>query len=988
MNILNYNSTLHDIYNFEQPNGSPGFDPTGLCAVPTSAQENVALRIHSTAIGYNQSSLCVTNTLGHYPDFSGLHVRTRGSARYLNPHPAFTYILNIEGFLAATPPYTNNVHNLQRWNNGSPPFILVSSKYFTGCMHFVGSTNTANQTITLLGKDNLKYFVEGTYVTSPLLFARDTLVYKIIKVNGIPAPDGLTLTQQQQIKIYSIIDIKSFLQDPARRSEVLLWFQGNQGVFYSTILDNKSLDTPFDSAPSGDASFPNNGYGQHIGTLWNGDSGTPYLATWRGETYLVGSYAGSIKRLAGDPIGGNYQGGFDYITLNNACANTLLPVTGSPQYGTAAGFSGGTESKNYKSGFLEECEVNGLPFILGKPEKSPVMIKLTGNVPSNIYLKYSTISNVFPRFTCSAFDAITGQLLVSNSEFLGTASNSAAHEDYFGGYTHGFLALPAKDIYLTYVVPNKIIGNGSSTAEGVEFLLSPLCVDPEVGYVSLQANTATAGTPVYTTNQSSPIYFQSGYNYVLNEAEYNNNTSSISFNITPGAGLGKEPCSPDTGPTETLLRYLNKIPPDDRGDIKIQTSSSDCISIDNAYKLQALPYSGGDETWGLLSLNSHCAPCCRCKDYKNTSDYIKGAAIIHSNSVRDLNSLISTYNTLEARFRESVSNCVTAGKINPRFRLWPQQNFKLQIQAMAENNTKKNVRINKLHLTTTLTTQNAISAFDPESQTTYSMNANSPIACAPISSASYLYFKNLNPTPKGLLNTISNVGVVKFEADLQNAGSLPEGSSHPNDVEPCTGYSMITAGLLIVDPVFRKIVNLGYPITGVLVKVNLAFRYTGTKEGDDPCTSQAIALRNIGLPIDKVFTVGANKSSINPCDSVKASSVTIDDTGQFILKFPEPVHGVAQISRKYQILVDSPTGGSSWQTVYIDPLVIGTVGAPAAEFNLAAPNYSFASGAYQLKITYSAASGTFSTKCRAIDTQDDEIDIPASHFDVGVGFTI
>ena len=990
MQILNYNSTLHDIYTFQQPNGDPGFNPINLCAVPPDAQENVAIRVHSTAIGYNQSALCVTNTLGHNPDFSGLHVRSRGSNQYLNPGVAFSYIRGNPGFLSAVQPYTDNVHNLQNWNNAMPPFILVSSKYFISCKHFIGPTNTENQTMFLLGKDNVKYFVEGTYVdwNLPNSDQVDQNVYKIIKVNGISTSEGLTSTQQQQIKIYKILDIKSFTNNPIRRSEVLLWFQGNQGVFYSTVLDSNSMADPFrNSATSGDALFPNNGFGDStLPKVWSGDSGTPYLATWRGETYIVGSMYGGITRLAGDPVGGNYQNGSIYKSLNAICSNTLQPVTGCPQYENsyAAGFN---QSKKYKSGFLEECEVNGLPFISNKPEESPAMITLTGKVPSKIYLKYSTLSSVFPRFTCSAFDATTGQQLVSNDEFSGTATNDPVYEDYFGDYTHGFLALPAKDIYLTYIVSNSVMGSGVATPDEVESLLSPLCVDPEVGYVSLQANTATTSPAVYTTNQSSPIYFQSGYNYVLNETEYNN-TDSISFTVTPEAGLGKEPCSPDTGPTENLLRYLNKIPPDDRGDIKIQTSSSDCISIDNTYKLQALPYSGGDETWGLLGLNSHCAPCCRCKDYKNTSDYIKGAAIIHSNSVRDLNSLISTYNTLEARFRESVSNCVTAGKINPRFRLWPQQNFKLQIQAMAENNTKKNVRINKLHLTTTLKTQTAISAFDPESQTTYSMDANSPIACAPISSASYLYFKNLNPTPKGLLNTISNVGVVKFEADLQNAGSLPEGSAHPNDVEPCTGYSMITAGLLIVDPVFRKIVNLGYSTTGVPVKANLAFNYTGTLEGSDPCTSPQIALRSIGLPADRVFTVGANKSSVNPCDSVKASSVTIDAAGQFILKFPEPVHGVAQISRKYQVLVDSPTGGSSWLTVHEQPLVIGTVGAPAAEFNIAAPNYAFASGAYQLKITYSAASGTFSTKCRAIDTQDDEIDIPASHFDVGVGFTV
>ena len=979
MKILNYNSELHDIYTFQQPNGTPGFDSSRLCAVPPSATEIVADRGYSVAVGYNQYSLAVTNTLGHHPDFSGLHVRARSSNRYSVPWNNYIGI-NQSSFLSAQPPYEDNVHNLQNWNNGQVPFTILSSKYFTGCRHFIGADKTDNQTIALLGKDNIYYYVEGEFVT----FADapngqpsgqlDHKIYRIIKVNDVSVPNGLTNEQQQQIKIYSIIDLNSFANSDKHRSEVLLWFQNPQGAFYCTTLNSLAYGT--DS--NGNRFFNNhNSYSKAGGDLfptaavdiWSGDSGTLCLATWRGETYLVGmtNLTGGTSRLAGDPIGGNYQSGFVYTFFNTICNNTLLPVTGAPQYSSS--LVPGSITKKYKSGFLEECDANGLPFISNKPPESPAIVTLTGAVPSQIYLTDITISNVFPRFTCSAFDAITGQLLITNTEFVGTPDNNPPFEDYFGEYTHGFLALPKKDIYLTYVVSNEINGSGvPALPENTQSLLSPLCIDPEVGYVALSnEETAIAG---------SPISFISGYNYSLGSSEYND-TNSINFNVSPGAGAGKEPCD-SVVEFDDVVRSLNRQSPDEKGDIKIQTLSSDCITVDSYYENQV----------GVVSLNSHCAPCCRCQDYKNTSDYIKGAAVIYSNSVKDLNNLIAKYNTLADRFADSVASCPTADKINPRFRLWPQQNFKLQIQAMAENNTKTNVRIKKLFLTVAATTLDAITAYDLESATTYSMAAGSPIAAAAISDASYLYFKNLNPTPKGLLSTIENTGVVKFEANLES-NSLPTGPGlpQPNDVEPCTGYSMITAGLLIVDPVFRKIVNLGYPL-GVNVNAKLTFQYMGTEAGQDPCANPAEAIRPIGNPIDKLLLVKPNKSSVNPCDSVKASSVSINGQGEFILKFPEPVYGTGSINRTYQILTESSTG-DVWTTAYTDTLTIGSDSLPNAEFSLAPPaptSYTFGLGAYQLIVKYSGDG--LITKCKAIDTQDDEIDIPASHFDVGVGFTV
>jgi hypothetical protein len=195
---------------------------------------------------------------------------------------------------------------------------------------------------------------------------------------------------------------------------------------------------------------------------------------------------------------------------------------------------------------------------------------------------------------------------------------------------------------------------------------------------------------------------------------------------------------------------------------------------------------------------------------------------------------------------------------------------------------------------------------------------------------------------------------------------------------------MITAGLLIVDPVFRKIVNLGYP-DGVNVNAKLTFQYRGTAAGVDPCSNPAEDIRSIGPPIDKLLLVKPNKSSVNPCDSVKASSVSIDGQGAFILKFPQPVYGTGNINRTYQILTESSTG-DVWTTAYADIVSIGSTSLPSAEFSLAPPAFTFGLGAYQLIVKYSGTG--LSTKCKAIDTQDDEIDIPASHFDVGVGFTV
>lgn len=608
--------------------------------------------------------------------------------------------------------------------------------------------------------------------------------------------------------------------------------------------------------------------------------------------------------------------------------------------------------QKYKAGFLEECSGNGLPFMQRALAGNPplVMAKLSGALKTQAAtarLTHVTIGGVTPFFACNVFYG--QELIFQRSDFAN------AVEYVVDGWVHGFLANTVKEVYFTYV---RVQDQQFDSTPADNYLLAPFCVEQTVGLVAVGVENESLS--------ALPIHFTQGYNYSLGYSV--EDPTSIAFTVTPGAGEGLQPCLGD----ELITRYIrsfNGKTANDQGEINISAPSAECLTIDNKYVGNA----------GTIALNAHCAPCCRCHDYKDTSDYTRGFVAEYVNAVKKLQELVAKYNSIVGGFTSRITCCETSDTLTPRFRLWPQQNFKLQIQAMAENNTNKRIRMNEMKLVTFVTTRYPISAID-ESGITYSMGADQPIAVIPIANASYLYFKNLNPTSNGL-----NFGIVsqgKIETSV-NIASLPVEScsstgEHPNDVPPCTGYAMMTSGLVIVDPVFRKIVNLlGTPVQ---INVQLAFSYTGSAPGADPCSG--IGERFIANNVVKVASIAPNRASVNPCPSAKASYLTLNDQGGIRIKFSDAIHGTGSLTLVYKRLSEDGWTNLGSGTVSI-------TGTGQTEFSIGNIPTEFDEGTYQLSVQYvGVAAGGLITKCRAVDASDSEVDIPASSFEVGASFTI
>lgn len=609
-------------------------------------------------------------------------------------------------------------------------------------------------------------------------------------------------------------------------------------------------------------------------------------------------------------------------------------------------------AKKYLAGFLEECSGNGLPFLQQAAGGNPplVMAKISGmwaTLGSGCRLSYVTVNVNGAGLTCNLY--CDNELVLSRADF----ANKVEYE--IDGWMHGFVVNTVKEIYFTYVYP---VGASFQSTPADNYYLAPFCIEYQVGTVGITADSQVL--------PNLPILCTEGYNYQLDYSA--DDPTSLTFGVSPGAGAGLEPC-PGDGTFSRYIRSLNGQTANDQGEINLTTPSAECVTVDSGYVNKQ----------GQVALNSHCAPCCRCNDYKDTSDYTRGYVAEYAKSVNKFNELIAKYNSIVSAFNSRISCCSTSDSFTPRFRLWPQQNFKLQIQAMAENNTSKRIRMNSVKLVSYVTTAYAISAVD-ETGATYSMLAGQPIASIPISNASYLYFKNLNPTSNGL-----NFGVVsqgKIETSVELTGlpidSCGSTGEHPNDVSPCTGYTMLTAGVLLVDPVFRKIVNLlGTPVN---VNVQLSLSYVGSAPGADPCSG--IGERYIANLINKTVAISPNKSSVNPCPSAKGSYLTIDESNNISIKFSDSMHGDGELAITYKRLTDDGWVDAGTGTAAV-------AGTGQSEFSLGGIDAGLSSGSYKITAKYtSPATGGLVTKCKAVDASDDEVDIPASSFELGASFTI
>lgn len=296
--IVNYNSTLHDLYVFS---GSPTIDPTDYT---NNAQVS--------ATSYN-SSLYIKDVAYGLPsiDFSGIDARTRGAPAYgfdqFDGQPGFQpsgvkidpgtgnisypdilsqFILydvssaSADCYYPGCPPanYTY-ASNFNFWNNGQYSKILISPKHFIATSHYVGTATAV--TANFLGKNNQVYTKTATKV---LDYRNNPIFPPGYDWGSVSDSDiclfeldvALSLAEQSQLKIYK------FLNNYGIPSNTPAFHVIPQGMV--VVKDANDGNTHYFSQ----SVYPNAAYQGVIDDLgntiinaaerWSGDSGTPVLS--------------------------------------------------------------------------------------------------------------------------------------------------------------------------------------------------------------------------------------------------------------------------------------------------------------------------------------------------------------------------------------------------------------------------------------------------------------------------------------------------------------------------------------------------------------------------------------------------------------------------------------------------------------------------------------------------------------------------------------
>ena len=297
MKIINYNKTKHDIYKFDET-------AMVLCALPTDPAELIpGIRTHATVTGWNYDGLWNTNIdNAGIPDWSGLSARSRGSNLYGGSTRCLWPTLIDEFNTGSSDPKFSDITN---WNNGIPVFIIISKKHFIACAHFTGTNNT--QSFNILDKAGTLHTITGDLIASDV---SDTNIYKITSITGADLPAATEINPTHKIKIYQILNIS----DPIARWQGLrIWHQLNNGMFVTTTCADNYGYIDYHRACAGLPTTPTVASGLPIlaaltdSPIWVGDSGSPILATYNGETYLIGMSDGGDSDYSrrGNPLGGN-----------------------------------------------------------------------------------------------------------------------------------------------------------------------------------------------------------------------------------------------------------------------------------------------------------------------------------------------------------------------------------------------------------------------------------------------------------------------------------------------------------------------------------------------------------------------------------------------------------------------------------------------------------------------------------------------------------
>ena len=578
-------------------------------------------------------------------------------------------------------------------------------------------------------------------------------------------------------------------------------------------------------------------------------------------------------------------------------------------------------SLQYKAGFLEEAAASGLSFI-NAPTNNPIAsIKLCGPdfLVKEAYIANISISsglNATLKFKCDVFTK-TGNLLISHDDF---DSNAAENIVANSNVVHGLVfASNPVECYLSYSVlfSTDYTSLPAGAKNSQVFYLSPFAIEPYVGDIAAlkirtdQFNIYQIDVDSLSAGNSRLLTFNEGYNYDLRTIS-DFEVPRLNFAATAGAGLGKEPCADvDLKTNAEFVTSINGVKPNDSGALTL-TSVNACLALDPKNT------QTNDEGPGIL-FASHCAPCCRCADYNKAGKFIRSYAATYAKMAKQYKELLDTYNSIAAKVKAQLDCCNTHNKMNTRFKVWPQQNFAVQVQGLMENNYNNaiclcNAELNvEVKMDTTITAIEEI-VTDPSTDPpttiniTHTINAGDPLIITPMPEASYVYFKNVNPGNQ--VNVISeSPGRLSVKTSLISdlPLAIPCGSNTslpPTCMESCDGYLMLTAGFTIADPKFRRIMHVlqqnaennvpPIPFDGIDVPLILKLIYTGTTANDpcaNPCTAQdnpKILPNSEGAR--KLVKIAPNRKSVNPCAPVRLRNVTAESDSQgtkYYANFPD-----------------------------------------------------------------------------------------------------
>lgn len=206
-------------------------------------------KIQATPIKFNPNCIAFTEPInGIIPDFSGRDAPQRGAGRNIGEHPLHnmrgSYGWGINAYsdwitinnppkIFKSPPslidtnnpnagwtwefiernngvqFYDNILSIHNWNNGHPPWFIISKRHILGCVHFIGYTPIKSRqtfTIRFLGKNNETYYkkIKPRSIENTQNILSDYVIYEFVDDNDRPIE--LTDEEQVQIKQYKIIN--------------------------------------------------------------------------------------------------------------------------------------------------------------------------------------------------------------------------------------------------------------------------------------------------------------------------------------------------------------------------------------------------------------------------------------------------------------------------------------------------------------------------------------------------------------------------------------------------------------------------------------------------------------------------------------------------------------------------------------------------------------------------------------------------------------